>query len=262
VSPVEFVCPAIVAWAAMAAAMALLWGVQRRTGNAGIVDVAWTAGVGIIAVAMAAVADGPPARRLLLATLAGAWSLRLAVHLGRRVIGHPEDPRYGALRRDWGARAQRNLFGFYQAQAFAAALFALPFAAVLSKDSGPGVWDAVGAAIGVVAIAGEAVADWQLARFKMDPANRGRICDTGLWAWSRHPNYFFEWLYWWAFVALAAGAPYAAWSLVGPAAMLYFLVRVTGIPTTERRMLETRGESFREYRRRVSAFVPWPPRTG
>jgi steroid 5-alpha reductase family enzyme len=252
---------ALIAWAAMAVLMVGIWLVQRRTGNAGIVDVAWTAGLGVIALGFALWVDGPAWRRWALALLAGGWSLRLAAYLFRRVVGHEEDARYQDLRREWGAAAQRNLFLFYQAQAFSAALFALPFAAILAKPpSAPGFWDVAGVAIWIIAVAGEAIADAQLARFKSDPSNRGRICEDGLWGWSRHPNYFFEWLHWWAYVALAAGSPLFGWSLAGPAAMLHFLVNVTGIPTTEKRMLASRGDAFRDYQRRVSAFVPLPPR--
>lgn len=256
----ELTGSALAAWACVAALMVAMWLVQRRIRNAGIVDVAWSAALAALAVALAALVEGPVWRRVLLGALGGLWGLRLAVHLGRRVIGREEDGRYRALRRDWGAGAQRNLFLFYQAQAFTAALFALPFLAVLAKRGDAfGLWDAVGIGVWVAAVGGEALADAQLARFRADAANRGRICDHGLWGWSRHPNYFFEWLHWWSYVALAAGSPYFWLSFAGPVAMLHFLVHVTGIPTVERRMLETRGAAFRDYRRRVSAFVPWPP---
>jgi steroid 5-alpha reductase family enzyme len=107
------------------------------------------------------------------------------------------------------------------------------------------------------AVLGETVADRQLAGFRADPANRGAVCRRGLWRLSRHPNYFFEWVQWWAYVLIGRGAPL---TLIGPAAMLVFLFRVTGIPYTERQALRSRGEAYREYQRATSAFVPWPPR--
>lgn len=249
-------------WALMALVMLALWEVQRRRGDASVVDAAWTAGLGLLAVAYAAALPGEGGRRLLVAALAGAWSARLAVHLVRdRVIGKPEDARYREMRRQWGARAQVEFFWYFQAQALAAALFSVPFLlAMRDLRPFPGVPDALAALVWLVAVGGESLADAQLARFRADPANRGRTCRAGLWGWSRHPNYFFEWLHWWAYVPLALGAPWGWLSLFGPAAMLYLLFRVTGIPKNEARALETRGDDYRDYQRRTSVFIPLPPR--
>uniref|UniRef100_A0A832I4P1 DUF1295 domain-containing protein n=1 Tax=Eiseniibacteriota bacterium TaxID=2212470 RepID=A0A832I4P1_UNCEI len=246
----------------MAAFMAGLWLIQRRTGDAGVVDVGWSLGIALLAAAFALVSTGPVERRALVAGLAVAWGVRLAWHIharARRAGG--EDPRYAALRERWGAAFQRNLFLFYQAQGLSQVALAVPVLAALAHRAPRlGAWDAAGAALAAVAIAGEALADAQLAAFRADPAHRGRTCRRGLWAWSRHPNYFFEWLFWWTWVAIAAPGPAAAWALVGPALMLWFLWKVTGIPTSEARALATRGEDYRDYQRTVSAFVPWPPR--
>lgn len=251
---------ALLAWLFAAGVMSVAWLVQRRTGNAGIVDPVWAACVGAIALGLAGFVDAPLWRRAAVAGLAGLWSLRLAGHLVRRVAGSREDPRYAALRRAWGDAAQGRMFLFYQAQALSCAILALPFAAALAAPAtDPGFGAAAGLVIGLGAITGEAVADHQLAQFRAKPAARDAICDTGLWGWSRHPNYFFEWLFWWAFVALAWGSPLVWLALAGPVAMGHFLLNVTGIPATERHMLETRGAAFRAYQRRVSAFVPWPP---
>jgi steroid 5-alpha reductase family enzyme len=123
----------------------------------------------------------------------------------------------------------------------------------------PTPWDAAGVVLWLGAVTGEAVADRQLERFRADPANRGRTCRVGLWSWSRHPNYFFEWLHWWAFALLAVGSPFAWIAALAPLLMLYSLLRVTGIPATEARALETRGDDYRDYQRTTSAFVPLPP---
>ncbi len=121
------------------------------------------------------------------------------------------------------------------------------------------VWDLAGFAIVLASIAGESVADRQLRRFRHDPANRGRTCREGLWRYSRHPNYFFEWLHWWSYAILAIGGPLSWLAALAPLVMLVFILFVTGIPPTEARAVASRGEDYREYQRTTSAFVPWPP---
>ena len=243
--------------AVMVIVMTALWLLQRRTGNAGVVDVGWSAGVGIVGVLAAALGAGWAPRRLLVGAMIALWALRLAAYILRRVLGEPEDGRYARLRVEWGAGFQRRLFFFYQAQAVLAALFALPVW-VVTGDPRPG-WGArelAAVAVWLAAVAGESLADRQLARFRADPANRGRTCSSGLWRYSRHPNYFFEWLHWWAYVVLALGAPLAWLTLVGPVLMLYFLLKVTGVPATEARALLSRAD-YAEYQRTTSAFIPW-----
>jgi steroid 5-alpha reductase family enzyme len=250
------------AWAAAAVLMAVLWLVQRRTGDAGVVDVGWAAALGMAAVLLAVLVDAPLERRLLVAGLAGAWSLRLALHLWLdRVRGRPEDGRYRRLRAEWGAAAPRNFLLFFQAQALLVAVLAVSYAVALTNPRGGlGAPDAVGAGILLLSVAGETAADRTLAAHRADPANRGRTCRAGLWRWSRHPNYFFEWLHWWAWVPVAWGSP-AAWVAAGPPLLVLLLVlKVTGIPPTEARALETRGDDYRDYQRTTSAFVPWFPR--
>ena len=248
-------------WVAMAIVMALLWLLQRRTGDAGVVDVGWSAGVGLLGVALAITGEGDPWRRLILGLGAAAWGLRLALYLlVDRILRGDEDGRYVALREAWGERTQRNLFWFYQAQALSIPFFALPFAAVAVNVSRPlGVLDALGVVIFLVALAGESIADRQLAAFRSDPTNRGKTCRIGLWRYSRHPNYFFEWVHWFAYIALAWGSSIWWLSLSGPIVMLLFLYRVTGIPYTEMQALRSRGDDYRDYQKTTSAFVPWFP---
>lgn len=249
-------------WAVMAAAMTVLWFVQQARRDASIVDVGWTLGLGVLAVFYASVVPGNASRQALVATLALVWSARLGFHLLHdRVIGKEEDGRYKKLRREWGAGAPARFFGFFQMQALACSLFSLPFLFAMLNPAPPlSAWDVAGLAVWAAAVIGEGVADGQLARFRTDPANRGRTCRAGLWGWSRHPNYFFEWLHWWAYVPLAAGSPLAWVNVAFPLLMLHFLFNVTGIPATEARALETRGDDYRDYQRTVSAFVPLPPR--
>lgn len=250
----------LVGWAAVALLMAVLWLVQLRTKDAGIVDVVWALGVGALSVFFAASADGLPERRFLIGAAASIWALRLAGHLVVRIVRMPEDGRYQKLRRDWGEREQRNLFWFFQIQAVWSVLFAFPMLIAARNGASLGTLDAIGVAVWLAALGGESIADRQLSRFRNDPANRGKVCREGLWRYSRHPNYFFEWVHWWAYVCLGWGAPYGWLTLAGPALMLFFLFKVTGIPPTEANALASRGKAYREYQRTTSVFVPWPPK--
>ena len=245
-------------WLALSAFFAALWAVQRRTKDASLVDVGWAAGLGAMALLCAAVLPGDPGRRALVGAMGAAWSARLAWHLYTdRVRGKGEDGRYAALRASWGEDADRNFFWFFQAQGALAALLALPFAALASLPGPLGLLDAAGAALWLVGVAGERAADAALARFRADPANKGKACREGLWRYSRHPNYFFEWTHWLAYALMAPG-DWHVW--VSPAVMLYFLLRVTGIPATEEQALRSRGDDYRRYQRETSKFIPWFPR--
>ena len=150
---------------------------------------------------------------------------------------------------------------FFQAQALLAIVLALPFfLAARRTDPGISGFEVAGLLIWVAGVAGESLADHQLARFKSDPANRGKTCRAGLWRYSRHPNYFFEWLHWWAYAALAVGSVFWWIPVAAPLVMLYFLLKVTGIPPTEAQALASRGDDYREYQRTTSAFIPWFPK--
>ncbi len=246
---------------AVAAAVLLqisLWAIQLRTRNAASADLGWTLLVGAGAVAAALASGGDPWRRSLVGALAALWALRLAAHLltDRVLGGWLEDGRYRTLRERWGARAPRNFLLLYLAQVPAAALFVVPIAAAMSGGR-LDAWALVGVLTWAVALVGELSADRELARFRANAFTRGEVCRTGLWRYSRHPNYFFEWLQWCAYVLIGRAAPL---TLLGPIAMFAFLYRVTGIPYTERQALQTRGDAYREYQRTTSAFFPWPHR--
>jgi len=242
------------AWALAAMAFAALFLSLRRIGNAGVVDVAWSFGVGVLAVAYAVLLDGDPVARGLMALFAGAWSLRLGLHiLFDRVVGRQEDGRYREMVAGWGADAPRKLFLFFQYQAIFVVVFSLPFVPLACAQAPPGPVQAILAAlVWCVAIGGEFLADTQLARWRKER--------TGLWRYSRHPNYFFEWLHWWTYVILGWNAAYGWTTLLGPILMLLFLYRVTGIPHTEAQALRSRGEDYRNYQKTVSAFFPWFPK--
>lgn len=251
------------AWGLVALMMFLLWWRQQITRDATPVDVGWSVGLGLLAIFFWCATPDPANPRTLVVGLLGAiWAFRLGGYLyWTRVRGHrEEDGRYQTLRRNWGARAGAFFFVFYQVQALLSFLFALPFLAALHARSDWSVVDFAGIAVWIVAVAGEAIADAQLSRFRARPDSRGKTCRVGLWGWSRHPNYFFEWLHWWTYVLLAWGAAWWWGTLLAPALMLFFLFKVTGIPATEAQAVLSRGDDYREYQRTTSVFVPWPPR--
>lgn len=240
------------------------WWVQCRTLNAAHADVIWSFGVGATSIFYLLAGDGPWLLRLVTGALIGFWSLRLGGHILRRVLAEDhEEGRYAAMREALGERINIFHLFFFLGQGLLAWLFALP-AWVIASHSGPlVVWTLVlGTLIGVVALLGEREADRQLDRFRRNPLNRGKTCRDGLWRYSRHPNYFFEWLHWFSYPVLAIGAAGAGWLWLAPVMMFLFLWFVTGIPYTERQALKSRGEDYREYQRTTSAFIPWRPRHG
>lgn len=244
-----------------AALMAALHRVHLHTDDAGIVDAGWAGGLGLVALFYAFVGPADPLQRALLALLACTWSFRLAYFLLRnRVFSGKEDTRYAALRRQWGASAPRRFAMLFAANAAFIVAFSIPFL-MAATQPGPVGWSGVlGVIVGFSAVFGEMHADAQLRRWRANPENGGRTCRTGLWRFSRHPNYFFEWMHWWAYVLLAAQWPYVLGALLGPVVMLLFLFRLTGIPHTERQALASRGADYRDYQRETSAFFPWFPR--
>jgi steroid 5-alpha reductase family enzyme len=239
--------------------MSLGWRWQRQHDNAGIVDVLWSAGLGGAALLAAFLGSGAAPPRVLVGLCGLGWGLRLAAHLLHRFRSESEDGRYRALREHWSGD-QLKFFGMFQFQALLVALFAVPFVVAAANPASSWGWLAAGTAVWCLSVAGESLADAQLARFRADPANRERTCRTGLWRYSRHPNYFFEWLHWFAYAAFAVGAPQGAIALAGPILMYLFLRFVSGIPYTEAQALRTRGEDYRDYQRRTSMLFPWPPR--
>ena len=250
----------LLGWAAVAISMVIVWLVQRRTGRADWVDVAWAIGTGGLAAAVALFADGAPSRRVLIASLASLWAIRLAWHLAVRIRRSAEDGRYGRLRRQHGASADTWLFVFFQAQALLCAFFAVPALVAARNPNALGWTDGAGVILWVVAVVGENAADRQLRRFRRTARATSTVCRTGLWRYSRHPNYFFEWIHWWSYVCIGWHAPHGWLTLMGPLAMLFLILKVTGIPPTEAQALATRGEAYREYQRTVSPFFPWPPK--
>ena len=241
-------------------AMSLAFEIQRRTRNAGLVDVVWAGGMAAAAIYYGVVADGSPLARFLTAMMGGLWGARLSIHLLARVLREDEDGRYRYLRGHW-QDSQVKFFGFFMLQAGFTVLFSVPFL-IAANNPEPSLngWMVAGIFVWLGSLCGESIADRQLARFRNDPSNRGKTCRAGLWRYSRHPNYFFEWLHWFGWVLLSVGAPYAWLSLLGPLLMGASLVWVTGIPFVEAQSLRSRGDDYRRYQEETSAFFPWPPK--
>lgn len=251
-------------WLFAVALMFVLWLVERFKNDAGVVDIGWTLGIGVLAIYYAVCADGYLPRRVLVAAIASIWSFRLVLYiLLDRILKDHEDGRYQELREHWGGgeRAHFYFLLFFESQSLLVVLFSLPML-VLAFDARPSIggFEIAGVSVWMVAIVGESIADRQLARFRANPTTRGKVCQVGLWRTSRHPNYFFEWVHWWAYVLMSIGAPYGWVTLLGPVVMLLFLFKLTGIPATESHALKSRGEEYRAYQRSTSPFVPWFPK--
>jgi steroid 5-alpha reductase family enzyme len=243
--------------------MAAVWWLAMHIRNAGIVDIAWALGFAPLALFYRIFGDGEPVRQNLITLMVIIWSVRLGAHLWRRVMSHhpEEDGRYLELRRAVTGHEDFFFFWFFQAQALLLTVLSIP---ILLSNFDPrvqlGFSDVLGCAVWLVAIAGESLADRQLAAFKALAANKGKVCSVGLWRYSRHPNYFFEWLIWVAFFLFVFPAPWGWTTLFAPLLMLFFLLRVTGIPYTEQQSLRSRGDAYREYQRTTSPFFPWFPK--
>jgi steroid 5-alpha reductase family enzyme len=257
------------ALAAIAVSLSILMAgaflVQQRTGSSGWVDTIWTFALGLTGAGSAlwpVEGAAPNARQWLVAALVAIWSLRLGVHIAVRSAGITDDPRYAAFAKEWGVDSRRKMFVFLQNQGFGSIplVFAIFVAARFPGDA-LRLQDYFGALILLAGIAGEALADAQLKRFRNEPANHGRVCDAGLWRWSRHPNYFFEWFGWLAYpvIALSIDYPWSLATLLAPVFMYWILVYVTGIPPLEQQMLRSRGDRYRDYQLRTSRFFPLPP---
>jgi steroid 5-alpha reductase family enzyme len=242
--------------------MAILWLVSLQLNNAGIVDIFW--GVGFIAVAWLVFSIAPQGylpRKTLTCSMTTLWGLRLALHIGRRNWGKPEDFRYAAWRTTHGSRWWwLSFFQVFLLQGFLMWIVSIPI--IAAQTSGfPAILtplDMLGVSLWASGLIVESLADSQLERFKHNPANKGMLLTAGIWKYSRHPNYFGETVLWWGIyvVALAAGA---WWTIVSPILMTWLLVRVSGVTMLERTMKLKPG--YEEYTRKTSAFFPWFPRS-
>lgn len=247
----------LVCWAAVAVIMTLVWLWALKIKNNGVVDIFWAFNFTVIALIVWAMADGLPARKDLVCALAGLWSLRLGIYLLIRVGSHlkEEEGRYKQLRQEW---SDGKFFGFFQMQAFSNVMLSIPFFIIaLNPASQLSTMEYAGAVLWLLCIIGEGVSDWQLQHFKKQPENKGKVCQYGLWNYSRHPNYFFQFSIWISVLIFALPSSYGWLALICPLSIGYLIFKVTGIPMTEEQAVRSKGEAYKEYQRTTSVFVPW-----
>lgn len=252
-----------IAWVSIAIFMAFLWEYQRQRAEADIVDFGWTVSLAFLALLFSLTGNADLYVRAATSIFAAIWACRLGLHIWKRVQEPGEDQRYLALRESWGSKAQIKFFVFFQAQALLAIILSISFLIPATQVREISLSQLILACLWFLfSILGETFSDSQLKGWREDPANKGKSCRAGLWRYSRHPNYFFEWLYWFSYLILAYGSNFWYLTVVPPAIILFLILKVTGIPPTEERALKTRGDDYREYQRTTSAFVPWFPRGG
>ena len=245
--------------AIVTAAALCTWVLSVFLKNVAIVDSIWSL-MFVLAGGVYAFAAWPPhPRTVLVLSLVTVWALRLSIHITRRNRGHGEDPRYRAIRaRNQPNFAFKSLYLVFAFQALLAWLISLPLLGALSSAKALTWLDIAGAALWLMGFIFEAGGDWQLARFSGDPQNKGRVMDTGLWRYTRHPNYFGDFCVWWGLYFIAVGAG-AWWSIPGPLIMSVLLLRVSGVRLLERDIVQRRPE-YAEYMRRTNAFFPGAPK--
>lgn len=257
----------VAAAAALWLIMAAAWKVQRITGNSGWIDAIWTFGTGAVAALLALLPlqgqSEPGWRQYLAALFIACWSLRLGWHIVERTRKADDDPRYRAMMKAWGAQGPARLFRFLQAQAAVALVLV---AAVMLSAHQPAaqfrLQDGLAFGLFLTGLGCEALADAQLRRFKRENADSAALCNIGLWSWSRHPNYFGEWLSWcaWPLLAISLAFPVGWLALLAPLFMYWTLVYASGIPPLEAHMQRSRPKAFAAYKQRTNAFFPRPPR--
>ncbi len=257
-------------WFSIAMIMTITFRFAWLRNNAGIVDVVWTYSIGILGIYYALAGPlGFGIRQTVVLLLVLFWSIRLGAYLWIRIANEEEDGRYKSLKNAWKDNLKKKLFIFFQMQAIADSLLSIAILiAILNPSPFGSFTDYAGIAIALIAIIGESISDKQLHSFRTKSENKGKTCRNGLWRYSRHPNYFFEWLYWWSFPLLAYGSSSWMLALISPIALLYLILKVTGIPPTEAQAILKRGDDYKSYQKETSAFFPWfyknttqPPKT-
>ena len=251
-----------VAAVVIAGMMLAVWAISVAIRDAGIVDILWGFGFVVVAWVSLLVTDGHGLRAALLVAMATAWGLRLAIHLAFRNLGQEEDFRYQSMRRRAGDRFWlTSLVRVFGLQAAAMWVMSLPLQLGISEaDRGWTPLLVIGAAVFLVGFGFEAIGDWQLTRFKANPANAGQVMDRGLWRYSRHPNYFGDATAWWGIGLVAASTPIGIVGLIAPALITWILIQVSGVPMVEHRLNKTRP-GYAEYVQRTSPFIPRRPKS-
>lgn len=251
------------AWGFVFILMTVLWWIGKKAKNYSIVDVGWGLCISTAAIVYYSLGDGFPLRAAQITAIVAFWGWRLSYFiLVTRVFKGHEDARYTAFRADYGDKVDRKFFtNIFQFQGILAVLLSLPFVFPnLNDNPNTNDFEVAGLILFTLSVIGESWADFQLNEFKKNPDNRGKVCNTGLWKYSRHPNYFFEWLIWVAFGIFSLGSPYGWIGLLSPIVMFVLLTKLTGVPLNEVGQLKTKGDAYREYIARTNAFFPWFPK--
>jgi steroid 5-alpha reductase family enzyme len=247
----------LISWAAVAVIMTIIWLWAKAIKNNGIVDIFWATNFLVIAIIIWLLADGYEPRKNAVCLLAGLWSLRLGYYLTIRVGSHlkEEEGRYRQLRLEWN---DTKFFFFFQMQAFSNVMLSIPFILIaLNKEPQMQLIEYIGAGLWFLSIIGEGLSDWQLKQFKKNPINKDKVCQKGLWNYSRHPNYFFQLMLWISVFIFSLASPYGLIAAICPLSIGYLIFKVTGIPMTEEQAVRSKGDLYKEYQRTTSAFVPW-----
>ena len=242
------------------AAFSVLWLISVAVKDASIVDPFWGASFVLIVWVAFGQAGDPGVRQVLVPILVTIWGLRLSLFLAFRNLGHGEDYRYQAMRRRWGTGFPWISLGtVFVLQATLMWVVSMPAQATMVESDGLGFLAFIGIALWFVGLAFETAGDWQLARFKKNPANAGKVMDRGLWRYTRHPNYFGDFCVWWGIFMVAFTGTSMLWTIIGPILMSTLLLRVSGVALLEK-TIATRRPGYEEYIRRTSAFFPRPPK--
>jgi steroid 5-alpha reductase family enzyme len=242
------------------ALMSALWLVYFFKRNAGILDIGWPLSFMLVMAAYLFIGEGDFLKKGLLACMVWGWGGRLAWHLYRRYQLSEEDVRYQRIRSNWGDHPDSKFFMLFVFQGVLAVFLTLPFliVAYASNSTWYGV-EAAGFLVWIIGVIGEGMADQALKQFQSDPENKGKVCKKGWWRYSRHPNYFFEFVVWVGYFLFALGSPGGWMAIISPAIILVLLTKISGIPQTEAEALKSKGEDYRLYQKKTSSFVPWFP---
>lgn len=249
--------PCVIAAASMGVAFLIAWRLQFFS----LVDVFWTFTFSFIAIAFGLPKRTPNAQWIFYGIVV-LWSFRLGLHILMRLASHfpAEDTRYIELKKKWSDSLSLKFGAFFAMQGISIVVLSTPLILVATNsDPEFGVVQGIAVGLWVLAVIGEALSDFQLRRFKKNPVNSGKVCEIGLWRYSRHPNYFCEWLIWCAFSLFALDAPFGFIGLVAPAIMYYLLNYVSGVPLAEAQSLKSKGNLYRDYQKRVNRFFPGKP---
>lgn len=237
------------------------WIIAGKIRNVSIVDAMWALSLSIPVIFYVRVFEGNALRDFILLSMALTWSLRLGIHLLRRIHKeHPtEDKRYQNIRNLWGEKAHKKFLIIFIINALLVFLLSLPFYFSAQSASSMLSLEWIGLAVFIIGLTGETIADRQLKRYRKSSteANYHKVCKVGLWNYSRHPNYFFESVIWLGIYLFCAASPGGYYMLHAPLLITFLLVKVTGIPPLERMLLESRGDVYRKYQQSTSAFIPW-----